>query len=657
MNLRQAFLRCRRASVATVFALVLPVILGFTALVAEYGSILVTEAHNQRVADLASYAGALAYNSVSSGKEAAAEAAADRIAIMNGVAAADMTTTLATGIKTSGATSVRATVTTPYTLLIAKVLNSRTKVDVTTDAYTEISGGASSCILALDAASTGVTLSGGTNITATDCAVNSNNKVQAPCGTYITAAAVTWGTSYSYCTSGPNVTANTIVQATTTDPFAGHTGVASMAARVATVTSMAAPSAPSSGASGTALTLAYSGAPWPGTVYTATVGGGCTATSPNYTGNWTITCPSGGGTYTFGNFNMSANTLDFAVGGDPNNTYNFVGSASFSGTVNMGPGKYNFEQGMTTTGGSTVKFQPGTFKMGQRSSSCNGTGNYSICHVGTTLVFRGPSTFELSAGLSVPGGYTLWMGFDSDAGSLTGSNNLTGNSYKLGPSSTGHAINVGGGGKLYMADASDTGKVFEADGNFNGGGGGSCTYLPAAANHDIDGNIIITGAVKMGAGVWTVDGYMALGASGGGGGGCNGTTISVLAEDVNIMISGTATPSSGSCQGRAFCIAAGYSNVTLKSPTTGVYANLAVIGPQSSSYTGGGLFAEGGDGAIINGAFYFPYGPMTMSGGASAGDSGGCLQVVATNVTITGGTTLASSCVGGSASLTAKLVR
>lgn len=657
MKIRQAFLRCRRASVATVFALLLPVLLGFAALVAEYGSILVTEANNQRVADLASYAGALAYNSVSTGKDAAASAAAQRIATMNGVPAANLTVTYPTSVKTSGAVSVRASITTPYTLLIARALNNTTSVPVTTDAFTEISGGAPSCILALSASGTGVTLSGGTVLTATACAVNSNNKVQAPCGTSITAAAVTWGTTYSDCTSTPNITATTKLQMTTTDPFIGHAGVASMFARVATVDAMAAPSAPSSGLSGTALTLNYAGAPWPGTVYTATVGGGCTATSPNYTGDWTITCPSGGGTYTFGNFDMSARTLQFAVGGDANNTYNFVGSASFSGVVNLGPGKYNFEQGMTTTGGSTVTFQPGTFKMGRRTSNCSGGGQFSICHVGTTLVFRGPSTFELSSGISVPGGYTLWMGFDTTTGGLTGANNLSGNSYKLGPSSNGNAIYVGGGGKLYMADATSSGKVFQADGNFNGAGGGSCTYLPAAAQHDIDGNVIISGAVKLGAGVWTVDGYVALGAAGGGGGGCDGTTISVTGDGVNFMISGSATPSGGNCSGRTFCIAAGYSNVVLKAPTTGALANLAVVGPQSSSYTGGALFSEGGSGAVINGAFYFPNGQVTMSGGASAGDSGGCLQVVGTSVTMTGGTTLASSCVSGSGSVSAKLVR
>ncbi|MEN3973803.1 Tad domain-containing protein [Emcibacter sp. SYSU 3D8] len=651
MKLYRAYVRCRKASVATVFALVLPVLLGFTALVAEYGSVLVTEAHNQRVSDLASYAGAVAYNSVSSGKEAAATAAAQRITAMNGVPSDKVTVTFPTSVKTPGAVSVQAQVTTEYPLLIARVLNASTKVPVTTDAFTEISGGAASCILALDAGGTGVTMTGAGAINASTCAVNSNNKVAAPCGTSITAAAVSWNTSYSYCTSTPNVTASTIVQSVTTDPFIGNAGVAAMYARVATVDGMSLPSPPNSGLSGSALTLAYAGAPWPESTYTATVGGGCTATSPNYSGNWTITCPSGGGTYTFGNFNMSSKTLDFAVGGDPNNTYNFVGTASFSGIVNMGPGKYNFEKGLTGTGGSTVVFDSGTFKMGRNTSNCNGSGQYSICATGTTMTFRGPSTFELGSGISVPGGYTLRLGYDA------ANANLTGNSYSLGASSTGHAINVGGGGKLYMADATDSGKVFQANGNFNGGGGGSCTLLPAAGHHDIDGYMLMTGAVVLGSGVYTIDGYMALGASGGGGGTCNGETISVKGVDVNIMISGSSTPGSGNCSGKAFCVGAGYSDIILRAPTTGALANLAIIGPQNSSYTGGGLFSEGAMGGQVSGAFYFPYGPMTMTGGAGVADAGACLQVVATNVSITAGTTLASSCVGGSGTVTAKLVR
>ncbi len=647
MGIHQAFVNCRQASVVTVFALVLPVLLGFTALIAEYGSILVTEAQNQRVADLASYSGALAYNSVSSGKEAAALAAANRMATMNGVPTSYLTVTYPTSIKTSGAVSVRASITAPYTLLVARALNSTASVPVTTDAFTEISGGASSCILALSSTGTGVTLTGGTALTATTCAVNSNNKVSATCGTSITASVVTYGTTLTEGCS--NITATTKVQQVTTDPFLGNTGISTLNSRLSTVNSMTAPAAPTV-VTGTNLALGYSNPP---ASYAAT---GCTFARSG--GNWTVTCPNGG-TYNFGSLTMQGGTsLTWATAGNGTSTYNFSGRLDLNGSTHtFGKGTYNLARGINPGGGSTTTFDSGTFNMGASTTACSGGGFYSICATGTTLVFRGPSTFVLSAGISVPGGYTLWMGFDNTTGGLTGSNNLTGNSYRIGAAATGHAINIGGGAKVYMADATATGKVFELDGNFNGGGGGSCSWVPAATQHDIDGNVLITGAVYFGAGVYTVDGYMALGASGGGGGTCNGATVSFNAVNVNIMLSGTATPSSGGCAGMVFCVGAGYNNIVIKAPTTGTLADLAVIGPQSSSFSGGASMTEGGTGATINGAFYFPHGTVTLSGGASAADAGDCLQIVGTSISLTGGTSLASSCVGGSGSVTAKLVR
>lgn len=693
MNIHQAFARCRKASVATVFALVLPVLLGFAALVAEYGSILVTEANNQRVADLASYAGALAYNSVSTEKEAATLAAANRIASLNGVSTSYLTVTYPTSIKTSGAVSVRASITSPYTLLVARALNTTTSVPVTTDAYTEISGGASSCILALSPSGTGVTLTGGTALTASTCAVNSNNKVSATCGTTITASAVTWGTSLVEGCS--NITAPTKVLQTTTDPFIGNAGIATMNSRVATVEAMAAPAAPTVSAvpAGTVslnnTTLGYK------SELSVSLANGCTATQTSgYSNIWTITCPPGGtynflnidngnsATYTLfptgnssttynisgtvtmagsmttnwgtGNYNFGGTVNLGGIHNFPSGTYNF-GSAlrlTNSGTITFGSGTYNLAGGLYTSGSTVVTFGSGTFNIGRYAVTCASSNQYSICQDGTTLTFQGPSTFVLSSGLYVGGGSTMRLGYDAS------NTNLTGNSYSLGPSTTGsNAIYVGGGSKLYMADATDTGKLFQADGNFNGGGGGSCTMLPAAAQHDIDGYVLMTGAVIFGAGVYTVDGYIALGASGGGGGTCNGNSVSFNADGVNIMISGSITPTSGNCSAKAFCVGAGYNNIVIKAPTTGSLADLAVIGPQNSAYTGGATMTEGGTGAIINGAFYFPNGTVTLSGGASAADAGGCFQVVGTSISLTGGTSLASSCVGGSGSVSAKLVR
>ena len=94
----------------------------------------------------------------------------------------------------------------------------------------------------------------------------------------------------------------------------------------------------------------------------------------------------------------------------------------------------------------------------------------------------------------------------------------------------------------------------------------------------------------------------------------------------------------------AFYIAAGYNSTTLLAPTTGTYANLVIIGPQSTSVTRGMTLAEGGT-ANVGGAIYFPDGALSLTGGASLSNTvGQCLQIVATQVTLSGGTTAASTC-------------
>lgn len=701
MNICQAFLRSRTASVATVFALVLPILLGFAALVAEFGSVLVTEARNQRVADLASYAGALAYNSVSTGKDAAALAAAQRIATLNGLSSSAISVGTALSIKTAGATSVRATVQTPYTLLIARVLRSNTSVPVSTEAYTEVSGGASSCILALSGGGSGVTLSGGTSITAPTCAVNSNNKVYVPNGPTITASAVSYGTTLF--DPGNGITADTKVQATTTDPLAGNAGVSTLASRVTgTVAAITRPTIPTLGSVSNAGAVILKRTDNGGVLNPAIASGtsmnlanGCTATlRAQYGNDWTINCPAGGtynfgeinnsnygtwtlfpnstagttynisgavnvgstvswgpGTYKFGNNVQLAGTNTFSAG-----TYSFTSAVSIGGTATFGSGTYNFAQGLNTTGGSNVTFGSGTFYMGQGTVNCYSY-KFSLCHLGTSLTFYGPSTFVFTHGLSVPAGYTLRMGYDASNAKLTG------NSYKFGSStasSSADAIYTGGGGTTLMADATDSGKVFELFGNFNAGGGSSCTVIPAAAQHDINGNFRAGGAVKLGAGVYSVNGYVGFGVNGGGGGSCDGETVSIKGIDVNFVISGAATiPNSGnSCDGKVFCSVAGYSNVVLKAPTSGAYKDLLVIGPQSSTVTAGGFFGEGSNHGVLNGVMYFPYGPLNMNGGASVADqAGGCFQLIATQITIDGGATMASACIGGSGSQSAKLVR
>ena len=82
-----------------------------------------------------------------------------------------------------------------------------------------------------------------------------------------------------------------------------------------------------------------------------------------------------------------------------------------------------------------------------------------------------------------------------------------------------------------------------------------------------------------------------------------------------------------------------------EAPTSGSTQGLAVIGPTTSSNLSGATFNEGSSGTNISGAFYFPYGQINQAGDSQIGDgSGQCLELIGSQVTLTGGSSLASSC-------------
>jgi hypothetical protein len=659
-------------NVAAIFALTLPILVGVAALVTEYGYSLSVQANNQRTADLAAYAGALAYTSANS--STLMSSAAKRVGELNGVAPASVAVDLVTSPRDSTKSAVKAVITVDNRLFLAPILGVSNTVRIVTVSYAEVGGGVGGCIIALDATKTGVTLSGGTSINASSCAVSSNARVQVPCGTSITAQSVTYGSTVSQPCSG--ITASSITQSTTQDPLAGNAAIATARARFATLSAQTSPTAPTVNVptGGYSIDFAYNET---STKAQATAAG-CSAAKSGST--WTLTCPQGPSQiYNFANLTFGGGiNFSFNPSGSAGTTYNFSGPLSVSATTIFGPGTYNFggavsatSYGSTTfgagtygfaqtfttggsgtvtfgagnykfakgliTGGSVVtSFGAGTFEMGRSTTTCNSS-TFSLCNNSSgATTFAGPSTFKFSGGFSNGGGSTLTMG--------SGTTNV----FQMGPSAAGDAINLLGGSKTYLADAT----TFELGGNLWGpSGGGSCLVISAAAQHDIRGNVNLAGAVVMGAGVYTIDGYFALGASGGGGSACTGYTISVKATGVTIVLSGKNTPASGSCAGTAFCVAAGYSNIEITAPTTGALANLAVIGP--SSITAGATFAEGGSNGRVSGAFYFPNGPITMSGGAGVAGGSTCLQLIGSLVSLSGGTTLASECVasaGGSGS-------
>jgi Flp pilus assembly protein TadG len=619
------FLRADRASVTAIAALALPVMLGFVALVAEFGHGLLIKAETQRVADEAAYAAALAYETTNS--TATMLSVAQNVAVLNGLSASSVSASVvASSPRTAADSAIEVSVSTNETLLIAPVLHFGNKLNITVSAYAQIPGSPSSCVLALNQSGTGITLSGGTRITATTCAVASNNSVAVPCGDYITAEDLYYDGAAP--TQGCGGITATIAHMLTPDPLAGNSGIQTAAARAVSDESLTAPtiaavpSAPS-------ITFDYSGS-----ATSVAAAAGCAASFSSPT--WTVTCPAGG-TYKFGNLSLGGGiTVKFNTGATA--TYDFSGEINNSGSsLTFGPGTFNIAQGLYTGGGSTTVFGAGTFNIGPMPSTCNGSGYYSICNTGTSLTFGGPSTFVITSGVNNGGGETITFGSGST------------NSYDIGPASDGNALNFGGGSTTTFANATGSGDLFQIVGNLYESGG-ACTTLPAAPNQDINGNINLQGGLTLGSGLYAVSGYVAFGASSGGDVWCAGANANVGVSGVNVTfaIAGQSTPSSGNCAQMALCIGSGFNHVSLVAPTYGTYELIAVVGPLATSNTSGASMNEGASATDFGGALYFPNGPLTVTGGASIGNvSGQCFQIVASQITLSGGTSAtASPCFG-----------
>jgi hypothetical protein len=342
-------------------------------------------------------------------------------------------------------------------------------------------------------------------------------------------------------------------------------------------------------------------------------------------------------------------TVNFNTAGLGTTTYNFSGSISNGGTaLNFGPGIYNVAKGIATAAATATSFGAGTFNVGPGISACNGGGVYSICGLGTSLTFDGPSTFRLSAGAYNASGSTLTLG------------NGSANSFQIGASSDGNAIYAGGAATTTLADATSGAGLFQMAGNIEIAGGGGCVALGAAAQHDINGFISLAGGTLLGAGVYTATGFIALGLNGAADVTCNGVAVGVSAAGVTMVAGASTTPASSPCYNVAFCVASGYSNVTLTAPASGGDALLLAIGPTTQTNGAGASFASGTGNTSLSGVIYFPNGPVTLSGAATVGNATGqCLEVVGSQLTVSATTAMASTCLaaGTGAPMTVALVQ
>ena len=347
INILRALFARRDGSVSVVSAIALPILVAMTGMVAEYGNGLLHKVEDQRIADAAAFAAATSFNANSGNS---LTSVVDSVASLNGIPTSDISATLTTSPSGDGNQAVLVSVSTQSPLLLSRVLgNGQANLTVTATSYAEMKGGAPGCIIALSSSGLGVTLSGGTSVSAPACAVASDNAVSVPCGTSITTVAVNYDSASAPsepCTGiqAPSGKTLQIKKSTTADPLAGNSEVAAATARLTTVTSLTSPNAP--------------------TVPTeAAINFGALSL--------------GGGV-----------TLAFNTGGSASAVYNFASINDSGAAMHFGPGTYNIAGGVQTGGGSTTTFAGGAFNIGAGTFSCNGSSGYSICNTGTTLTDR-----------------------------------------------------------------------------------------------------------------------------------------------------------------------------------------------------------------------------------------------------------------------------
>ncbi len=652
--------RSQDGTVAIHMALTLASLLGMAELATDVGLVLYQQRQMQAAADAAAFSAALALSTGNPSYETEAKAVAGQNGFVSGANGATVTVNnppVSPAADAGNADAVQVIITQTQATLFAGVVSSG-PFNISAQAVAAaIPTSSPACVLALSSSAGGVQLSGGTSISAPSCVVASQELVVVPCGDSIVAEDVYYnGAAPTVGCAGGIV--GTIKKISTPDPLASNAGIIAAEARAAANESLAAPTMPtmpSRPTGGTSITFDWSNQA------ASETPAGCTATSPAYSANWTVTCAAGG-TYNFGSLTVSGGAVTFSASA----TYNFSGTVTNSGKLTFGSGTFNIVGGLVTNGGTTTTFGSGAFNIwgtvtnGGGSSLSFGSGtfnlagglvtnggstttfgagtfnigpatscpqsNYSICHGGTTITFGGPSTFVITSGIYNDGGETIAFG----AGTST-------NSYQIGPSSGGYAFYVGGGSRTTLGDATGSNSVFQMVGDLYQSGGGSSFTLPAATDHDIDGTVSLTGGLTLGSGLYAIAGNFWLGIGGGGG--------SVSGSGVTIAVTGSPPKALGALSSNVVEISAGYDNVSLSAPSSGTYEKVAIVGPPlANPVTGGIQLNEGAADTTVGGALYFPNGPMTLSGGASIGyPSNSCLEIVASTIQLSGGTSISAA--------------
>jgi Flp pilus assembly protein TadG len=252
--------RERRANVALMAGLLMPIFLGAAGLGVEASNWSVIEVQLQRAADAAAIGASVAYGATPNA-QAAANAAAD-IAELNGLPAGTrhwtsstktltdglITAKLVTGVRSASDTAFQVTLGEAVPLAFAKLFVSATSYTLPASATAELvpTASAQPCVLSLGSGSGSTTLTGTAAMTASSCSVRSDGGVTMTGNASITAAAVyaggnisTSGTAAIHATKFPN-------DGTIPDPYANYSPLQNAIARLGSCPACAAVSVTSS---------------------------------------------------------------------------------------------------------------------------------------------------------------------------------------------------------------------------------------------------------------------------------------------------------------------------------------------------------------------------------------------------------------------------
>ncbi|MEG8040762.1 hypothetical protein QP166_15985 [Sphingomonas sp. LR60] len=614
-----------------------------------------TMVSNQRVADMAALAAGVAYSAAKS--EAILQPTAQDLATVHGITNGTVVARLVTDVPTPGAKAVQVTITVPLNITLGRVLGLGASYPVSTTATASLatSPTTAGCIVGLANSGNAIETQGGATINAAACAVAGVGSV-ANNGTAINAKNIISGagdivnnygtltadllryagnfTNPSWNNNVPSADKRVKQSSTVADPLADNLDLSSARSLIGTwraPVTLANPTTPSGGAA-----WSFSSSP---SAAAAKFRKGSSSNFVVPSGNYTIDTltATGGVSVTF----SADSTVTVARG------VTIDGGA----TVIFGNGTYRINGGFSA---ANVVFGDGELSIGQGTinfSGANRIGSGPVT-INAPLSIGGGATLAIGAGAHAFGGISVgggsWLTLGAGALDVTGGVSVGGDSTIIAGAADvtlsnpgGNAISLDGSGRFFMGDG-----LFSANGSIVTGGDSKLVF-GKTANHLINGNLSVAGAVLFGAGRYTIKGGLTNGTGGNAwpytspinnqtwGNTLEGTDVSgynMAGINVTFVLSGTIN-------------LAGAAKTIIVAPATttsgGAIADILLDSLTSTDTTW-----AGGATSVFSGAVHLPNSALTSSGGNSSGSTARCFMLVAYRVTLTGGATAGSTCTG-----------